>query len=151
MRINSRGLSGLAKRLEDAAKSIDGLKVSVPLGQDTKGFIEKECPIEECKFQFRVFAQNWTEKSRDEAVFCPKCGGSAPANQFFTTEQVAIARKKAFQEVKGIFSDSLKGAHPIRSTISSIEASPALANETNCSNCKAKYASSGDMSYCPCC
>lgn len=63
------------------------LRVSVSLPQDEHGYLDRECPADECHFQFKVLAEDWKGIVRDEEVFCPRCGHSAEATQWNTKAQ----------------------------------------------------------------
>jgi hypothetical protein len=94
---------------DDLEKEIKRLKsVSVPIESDEKGYIDKECPSEECKFIFKVNKDDWTNIFKDEAVWCPFCRYEAPAKQWFTTEQVKYAKAEALAVVKGKIHSALK-------------------------------------------
>lgn len=68
------------KRLEQANTT-----VSLPL--DEEGYLDRECPSQECQFLFKIHAEDWKGICRDEEVFCPLCRHAAPAKSWFTTEQ----------------------------------------------------------------
>ncbi len=55
------------KKLEDTHK------ISVPIEADEEGYLDKECPSEDCLFQFKVHAEDLANLFKDEAVFCPLC------------------------------------------------------------------------------
>lgn len=44
------------------------MRVSIEINADEKGYIDKECPFPECKYHFKVNAEDWKDKFRDEAV-----------------------------------------------------------------------------------
>ena len=67
--------------------------ISVPLEGDAEGYFDKECPDNNCLFQFKIYGQDWKDIVRDEEVFCPSCRHCAPSNSWYTTEQLAGARR----------------------------------------------------------
>lgn len=73
--------------------------VSVPIGDDEEGFFDRECPSEECLFQFKVRSDDWKEKVRNEEVFCPNCAHTADSGQWWTQEQLAHARQAAITQI----------------------------------------------------
>jgi uncharacterized Zn finger protein (UPF0148 family) len=89
---------------------LDGMKISVPaeIPADDEGYIDRECPAPECLFSFKVFAEDWRNKVRDEEVFCPFCGHSADAQKWFTTEQVEHMKKQALAQVKDMLGDAMR-------------------------------------------
>jgi hypothetical protein len=60
-----------------------------------------------CLF-LRVKLDDWRILFKDEAVYCPMCGHSAPAKSFWTMEQVENAKKQAFKFLKGKIGVALK-------------------------------------------
>ena len=71
------------------------LSVSVPLEADEEGYLDRECPSPECKFEFKVLGEDWTTKVRDEEVFCPRCGHAASADQWHTKAQIERLKRTA--------------------------------------------------------
>ena len=82
-------------------KRLDRLEVSVPIETDKDGYIDKECPSGSCMFKFKVHKDDWANIFRDEAVYCPLCRHEAPADSWWTTEQIEHAKRQALKHVKG--------------------------------------------------
>jgi uncharacterized Zn finger protein (UPF0148 family) len=161
---------GLIKEL----KELEGLKsIAIPLHADNEGYIDRECPSEECMYQFKVFNEDWTTIFKDEAVWCPLCGHKAPANSFWTTEQIEQAKEQSIKYIQGrmdkaLIDDarefnrkqpknafirmslSVKGARP-NSIIMPIPATKELELKLQCENCNARYAVIGSAFFCPSC
>ncbi|MFY9327137.1 MAG: hypothetical protein WAO76_03835 [Georgfuchsia sp.] len=154
-------------------KQLDGQKVSVPIETDNSGFIDKQCPSESCEFLFKVNEQDWKNIFRDEAVWCPMCGHSAPADQWFTVEQVTHARSEALKVIKGgihnaLLSDAQKfnlrqpktafismslkvqGGHQ-RTYVIPASAAEAMQLEIQCEQCSSRFAVIGCAYFCPAC
>lgn len=74
--------------------------VSVPISSDAEGYFDRECPSDECLFQFKVHEDDWRDKVRDEGVFCPFCGHTAISDKWWTQEQLNHARKAAISDIK---------------------------------------------------
>lgn len=96
------------QNLQREISQLDGMKVSVPIEADEDGFLDKECPADNCKFIFKVNEEDWANIFKDEAVFCPMCGHSAEADSWWTTEQVEHAKKQAFKQVESIIGGAMK-------------------------------------------
>lgn len=96
---------------------MSSFSVSMPVDDD--GFLRRECP--HCLLQFKWHRGPTAEQpdgETDPAVyFCPLCGASAAANQWWTAEQLEYARQlavgpllreaygsaqEAFRRIKGI-------------------------------------------------
>ncbi len=149
------------------------MQISIPIEMDEDGYYDKECPSENCLFQFKVLAEDWKDKFKDESVFCPLCGHSATADNFATTEQAEIAKKHALNLIKSrlnnAFSESAKEFnrhHPkdgfltmkmeykgssTNSFILPIHAKKELEQKMKCSECGSQYSVLGSAFFCPCC
>lgn len=82
--------------------------VSVPISDDAEGYFDRECPSEDCLFQFKIHGDDWKEKVRDEEVFCPFCGHSADSGKWWTPQQIEHAKAAALAQFKGKLSKALK-------------------------------------------
>ena len=162
---------------EDLLKTLNSLDhqtFSIPIEEDENGYIDKQCPSEECEFTFKVSASDWEEKFKDEAVWCPLCRHEAEADQWFTKKQVEHAQSEALAIVESHINDSLRSdarkfnqGQNKNSFISiSMEVSgggtrkthaiPACAAEVmkleiECDKCQARFAVWGSAFFCPCC
>ena len=94
---------------------------------DDEGFIDRECPV--CERHFRWHhgpvnpdAANDSEPETNDEVlttyFCPYCGEPAPADQWWTREQVnAMAqavRGVAMREIDRMLRDAFRGNKSVR-------------------------------------
>jgi len=155
-------------------RSLDGQQVSVQINCDEKGYVDKECPATNCEFQFKIKEDDWTNICRDESVWCPMCGHSAPAKSWFTQAQVAHAKRQArkFIESKidgamradarafnsrqpknSFISMSMKvgGAPHFSSYEIPAAASEAMQLEIACEKCTCRFAVIGSAYFCPSC
>jgi len=44
-------------------------QISVPIEADKDGYLDRECPNEECLFQFKVDEQDWKDIFKDEVIY----------------------------------------------------------------------------------
>ena len=157
-----------------ALREIEKLKqIQIPVDTDEEGYYDRECPSADCMFQFKVKEEDWTEKFKDESVFCPLCGHNAPADQFWTTEQVEFAKEQALRHIKSKLNKALadgamdfnrrqpksgfltmkmhfKGS-VTNSYILPIPAKKELELKLTCSKCGSRYSVLGSAFFCPCC
>lgn len=176
MRLNRRLVEG-GRMFEEtlrALRSLDGkVTISVPVEADEKGFLDKECPSDDCTFAFKVNAEDWRALFRDEAVFCPRCRHEATANRWWTTEQVEHVREQGVNKVRGLLRTALeKDARQFNARQSKksfirmsmgvsgptaptcilpAKAAEALQLEVVCESCSARFAVLGPAYFCPCC
>jgi predicted RNA-binding Zn-ribbon protein involved in translation (DUF1610 family) len=147
--------------------------VSVPIEADPKGYIDKQCPSQECEFRFKVNKEDWGNLFHDEAVWCPQCKHEAPANQWFTKEQASHATKEALSVVGGVIHNAiLEDANDFnrwqnnKSFISMsmkvsggkkriyalpAEAAEEMQLEIQCERCNSRFAVVGSAYFCPAC
>lgn len=161
---------------EDTIRALRHLEgqatISVPISDDEEGYFDRECPSEECLFQFKILREDWKDKVRDEEVFCPFCGHSADAEKWWTQEQIEHAKQAALAQIKSAFGSALKRdatrwnrRQPRNSFISMtmkvdsrpqhVPLPPAAAEpmqlKISCPACACRYAVVGAAYFCPAC
>lgn len=159
----------LLKELEN----LDGTRVSITIKADEEGFLDKECPTDNCKFVFKVNEDDWSYLFKDEAVYCPMCGYEAEADSWWTTEQIEHAKKQALKQVEGLIgsamrtdaqdfnrrqpnnsfinmSMSIKGFNP-QPMMLPFQTKELFERKIKCDKCNARYSVIGSAYFCPCC
>lgn len=159
--------------LQRTLRRLEGVtKLSVSFPSDGDGYFDRECPSNECMFQFKVHEDDWREKVRDEEVFCPFCGHFADAQKWWTQGQVKHAEKAALAQINGQVTRAMKRdaerwnrQQPRKSFITMsmkvdgrpvhIPMSPAAAEPMQlkiaCPACACRYALIGAAFFCPAC
>lgn len=154
-------------------RKLDGTtSISVPISYDEDGYFDRECPSEECQFQFKVLMEDWKAKVRDEEVFCPFCGHTADATEWNTEEQIEHLTQAAIAHVRSTMGNALRRdadrwnrRQPRDSFISMtmkvdsqpqhVAVPPAAAEPMRlkiaCSACECRYAVIGAAYFCPSC
>jgi hypothetical protein len=153
-------------------KRLEQNKTEVSLPLDDDGYLDRECPNEDCEFQFKIHAEDWKKICRDEEVFCPLCRHSAPAKSWFTKQQ----EDKINQTVQSVFGGAIRrgmkadadqwnrrqssnsfikitmsvqsSAPPILLPISAAEP---MRQKTACTQCECRYSYIGSAFFCPSC
>jgi len=159
---------------EDLTKKLTDLKpISIPIEPDQKGYIDKQCPSEGCKFLFKVHAEDWANHFKDETVWCPMCRCEAPSTDWYTLAQIEHAKNQALNFLKGEIHNALvSGAEKfnrqqskynlvnitmsVRGGIVQTSIIPAMAEEVmqlevSCESCCSRYAVIGNAFFCPAC
>ncbi len=147
-------------------------KVSVSIASDADGYLDRECPSEECQFEFKVHDDDWRDTVRDEEVFCPFCGHTAESGDWCTQEQAEHLKKAALEHVQQRIgramnrdAENWNRSQPSRSFISmtmsvnsrpqQILLPPAAADpmrlKITCPACACRYAVIGAAFFCPAC
>jgi hypothetical protein len=146
---------------------------SVPLSTDEKGYFDRECPSEHCLFVFKVNQIDWKNLFRDEEVFCPQCGHTAPADQWHTQAQIRHAKKEATNYMKREVHKMLQGVARdfnrsqqrgsfitmsmkvsggrYRSYTIPAPAMEAFELDIACAFCNSRFSVIGSAFFCPCC
>jgi uncharacterized Zn finger protein (UPF0148 family) len=154
-------------------KALEKTNISVPIETDEDGYVDRECPNEECLFSFKVDEEDWKELFTDEVVYCPLCRHEANSDSWWTTEQLEEARDRAIRHFESRVDKALtegakdfnskqpknsfvkiamtvKGARSY-SYILPIPSKDQMALKIKCKECNAKYAVIGSAFFCPCC
>ncbi|MHC2419658.1 hypothetical protein ACVMB2_003568 [Sinorhizobium meliloti] len=161
------------KNLQEEMRRLTAQRtISVPLESDAEGYFDKECPDQNCLFQFKIFEQDWKGIVRDEQVFCPSCRHCAPANSWYTAQQVAEAREYALNSVKAGINRAMRadaaaskrrqkrnafisitlearGGHDV--ALLPVSAAAPMRLKTKCENCQCRYSYVGAAFFCPSC
>ncbi|MCY4190888.1 MAG: hypothetical protein OXD42_06135, partial [Rhodospirillaceae bacterium] len=82
--------------------------IPVTISCDGDGYFDRECPSEECKFQFKVLMGDWKAKVRDEEVFCPFCGHTADSTEWNTEEQIEQLKQAAIEHLRSSMGNALR-------------------------------------------
>jgi len=161
---------------DDLIREIDRLgtqtEVGVEIPPDEEGYLEKECPSDQCLSRFKVHGEDWTALTRGEVVYCPVCRHEADAQAWWTTEQLEYAKEVAFGQLKDRFDQAMRrgvaaanrhapkaglitfsfGYHPgHREYVAPLGASEILEQRSTCEACGCRYASVGAAFFCPAC
>jgi len=75
-------------------------QITVSIPSDAEGYFDRECPSAECLFGFKVHEEDWRDKVRDEAVFCPFCGHTADSGKWHTQDQVRHIEQAATAHIE---------------------------------------------------
>ncbi|WP_421349280.1 hypothetical protein [Aeromonas veronii] len=160
--------------MSDSFKELENLKsVSVGINSDEKGYIDKQCPSEDCGFLFKVNSDDWINLFKDESVWCPMCGHEAPADNWFTIAQIEHAKEEAIKMAKGLINKSLSDMvkkfnrsqsknslvsinmkhnySSVRTYTIPAKAAEAMELEITCEKCNSRFSVLGSAYFCPAC
>lgn len=155
-------------------KNLDGTQISVPVlaDPDVDGFIDLQCPAEECEFLFKVNADDWSNIATEEEVWCPFCGHSAKSDEWCTSEQIEVAKKAVFSEAKhkinqamrrdaqrwnrkqprdAFISMTMRVASRPKEIVLPASASEPMQLKISCAECDCRFAVIGSAYFCPAC
>ncbi|MEZ5692250.1 MAG: hypothetical protein R3D99_00045 [Altererythrobacter sp.] len=161
---------------DETIRALDALggqsEFSVSIENDEEGYFDRECPSEDCLFQFKVLSEDWEAKVRDDEVFCPSCGHSADADKWWTQQQIEHAQQAAIAEIAGtinkamardaaqwnrrqqkggLISMTLKVDDRNTQVLLPPAAAEAMRLKITCPSCECSYAVVGAAFFCPAC
>lgn len=161
------------KNLQRELERLGRMKeISVPIEPDDEGYLDKECPSDQCLFLFKIHDDDWSNIVRDEEVFCPSCGHAAPAKSWYPRAQVDAARDYALGTVTNSMNKAMradaaasKRRHNRNSFLSitidvkggrdavlvPVAAAEPLRLRTSCESCGCRYSYVGAAYFCPSC
>lgn len=61
--------------------------LEISLEFDEKGYFDRECPNDDCLYQFKILGNDYNEKLKEEVLYCPQCGYKAENDMWNTQEQ----------------------------------------------------------------
>ncbi len=146
------------------------MEVSIPLDDD--GYLDRECPAPACLAAFKIHADDWTEKVRDEEVFCPVCRHANTPDNWLTTEQVRYCESRLMQEVMPMIDGEMRRmtrgfnrrqprggliqlsmdytpSRPV--AVVPLDAADLMRQRYVCEQCECRYAAIGAAFFCPSC
>ena len=154
-------------------KRMEREPVQVPVDADADGYFDRECPNEECEFQFKVVVDDWGEGFEDQQMHCPLCGTVAPADHYWTKEHLEQARNQAMRYFSGRVGQAMaRGARQFNSrqprggfitmsfqykgpthvpALMPLAAAEQMQLKIACDQCKAQFAVVGSAFFCPKC
>lgn len=152
---------GMFKNLEKTLKDLSrGMTYHMEITPDEDGYLDKECPNDECHSKFKVYSDDWAERIQGHDAYCPFCGHKADDEQWFTSEQVEQAKDQAVEYAGALISEALK-KDSRRSNFKfkgnrhfydlPSETLDVMQQKITCEECGFRYAVIGSAYYCPCC
>lgn len=148
------------------------IKYKYTIEADEEGYIDKECPNEDCLFQFKINSEDWTNICKNEAIYCPKCGKSATSDKWFTTEQIEEARMRSLSNInarigRALSKDAIQFNNSQKNSFIKLNMKVSGFNKCEsflpisckdivqqkivCEHCGTRYAVVGSAFYCPAC
>jgi hypothetical protein len=140
---------------------------------DVDGYFDRECPNDECEFQFKVVVDDWGDGFEGEQMHCPLCGTLAPADHFWTKEHLEQAKQQAARYFSGRLGQAMaRGARSFNSrqprggfismsleykgpthvpALVPVEAAEEMQLKIACEQCNARFAVIGSAFFCPKC
>ena len=150
------------------------ISINIPLEiiSDEKGYIDRECPKENCLYNYKVYLQDWQNNFSAEQVFCPRCGGFDKAENWWTEKQneqilniinsyvqnriqkdLNTSFKKLERSTRNskFFKIKYKPLKPITFENNPIGQNKEWEQDIQCSNCESRFSVIGMAYFCPCC
>jgi len=147
--------------------------VRLPIDADADGYFDRECPDEECEFQFKVMLEDWGDGFEGQHMHCPLCGNVAPADHFWTKEHLEQAKQQAVRYFSGRLGQAMsRGARSFNTrqprggfitmsleykgpthvpSLVPIAAAEEMRLKIDCEKCGAHFGVVGSAFFCPKC
>ena len=148
------------------------INIPITLQSDENGYFDRECPNENCLYQFKIKLKDWEEKVSDEEVHCPMCGHVDTSEKWWTQDQLEqmqeIAASYAMNYIQTELDKSFKSLEKstrhnkfIKITYkpgkrvsfinNPVGQMPEWEQEISCEKCGTTYSVIGSAYFCPCC
>lgn len=159
------------ENLLNELNNMNGSLISIDIPIDDNGYIDRQCPNDECRNFFKVKFEDWKNIINDEIVYCPICKYKAPAIEWNTPEQteyiksygIKVIQNKIGEAIKKDANNFNKRQKPSLISMSLeykpgdtiITIPPSVAKELEqyyyCKKCKCRYSYLGTAYFCPAC
>ena len=160
------------KLLREMKKLEGGVQVPIQIRLDDNGQLDRQCPSDECGAEFKVLLDDWKDKVRDEAVYCPICRHEAKATEWNTPQQQEYIRTAGLaylqKVVHGALSEDSRRFNAMQPRGGFIQlslsyrpsppviiipptAADCLRQHFVCESCGCRYSSLGAAFFCPAC
>jgi hypothetical protein len=160
------------KLLRELKRLEHGVQVPIQVALDIDGQLDRRCPSDACRADFKVVLEDWKEKVKDEGVFCPICRHEEKATEWNTPAQREYIRQAALAHVQNVVQEALRddshrfNARQPRGGFISLslsyrpglpiiavppDAADQLRQHFVCEVCRCRYSSLGAAFFCPAC
>lgn len=148
----------------------DIVNIPITIKSDDNGYFDRECPNEDCLYQFKIKLEDWKNNVSDNEVHCPLCGYVASADKWWTQSQLESINEiassyamnllqsklnKSFKEMEYHNNKFFKVSYIPSKRVSFINnpigQSEEWQTEITCSKCNTRYSVIGTAYFCPCC
>lgn len=146
------------------------MNIPIELKSDEKGYLDRECPNEECLYKFKVHIEDWKNKVSNDEVHCPMCGNTDTSDKWWTQEQLEdiqkIIKSYAISYIQEELGKGLKSLERSSNKYVKIKYNPGKkvtfinnpigqSEEWNldikCQKCETRYSVIGSAYFCPHC
>ena len=148
------------------------MDIPITLMADEKGYLDRECPNENCLFTFKINMGDWSDKVSDDEVHCPMCGHIDSSDNWWTQAQLekmqSIALDYAMEMIHQKLDDAFgalarstrrnkfvkityKPGNRISFKNNPIGQSEEWETDIVCEKCGTRYSVIGSAYFCPCC
>lgn len=150
----------------------DSYQMPIQIESDENGFIDRECPNENCLFTFKIDLHDWEDKVVGHHMRCPRCGLVAPHDKWWTQGQLAVLNANIKSFALGLVHDELNStfrqlerqarrnkyvrisykpsSRPLYANLP-ISQTDAWETEITCDECGTRFSIIGNAYFCPCC
>ena len=147
---------GFKRRLENTISELQKMEqerkdISISFSPDADGYLDRECPNQDCLFRFKAHSDDWKNLFKDEQVFCPMCRHEAKATSWWNSDQLKAGRTQVIQQVQKRFMNAWAGRSSIGYSFTPVGAMKEMERKITCTECHSRFAVIGSAFFCPCC
>lgn len=172
-----RGLDKFHKDIDALKREMNAIHnkqwlLEIHIPQDTEGYIDRQCPNQECRILFKIHNEDWEAKCREQKEHCPICRYENKWEDFNTQKMKDHIDRSAKQLVGKEVNEAIKRAlgkttrhQTIGDSIQlssiyksapanivvTIDAYDELQQKAVCNKCNCRYATIGPAYCCPAC
>ncbi|WP_455539118.1 hypothetical protein [Terrisporobacter sp.] len=150
----------------------ENINIPITIKSDKKGYLDRQCPNEECLYNFKINMEDWENKVSDDEVHCPMCGHIDTSDKWRTEQQLESEEdiltsyvmsyisdefEKMFKELEEstknnkYFNIKYRPGKKISFINNPIGQSSEWEIEIKCEKCGTRYSVIGSAYFCPCC
>jgi len=145
------GIKKLIEKLENIKENAQKLNgthsIEILSKTDEDGFIDKECPEQNCLFPFKVYGEDWKTKIDENKVYCPNCKNESPSNAYFPEKLVKQVQNKVIKQAR----ESLLSGEAFPQKFLPFQSTKKWNLKIECEECTLTYSVIGSAFFCPCC
>lgn len=148
------------------------ISIPITIHSDEKGYFDRECPNEDCRYTFKILMKDWEEKVSDDEIHCPMCGHVDTSDKWWTQDQIEKMQEIATSYAMNYIQDELdnsfkklarstrnnkfihityKPSHRITFINNPIGQREEWETEIRCEKCGTHYSVIGSAYFCPTC
>lgn len=114
---------------------------------DAEGYVDLECPNEDCLLEFKIHFDNASELFHRELIYCPRCRNKSKGDQYYPTSFIDKTRDELITHLRSALFEGKR----MPKSLAPFESKEAWRQQIECEVCNTKYSVIGVAYFCPFC